>query len=222
MLDLLRGIVPLVLLAAVSPVIFVNAFTVASRGGVPAAARFTVGNAIVLVGLGMLGMGLIGVGSAAAATRELESRGVDAVIAVVMFALGAWFARTWWRERHAAAPRVSPRPRPRGGPSRMDTAGLVGFGVFSMATNFTTIPLALASAQRIGASSLPTTGRLALWLAATAIISAPAWLPAVLMERSGRHADLSERTRARIASVTTLVSATACVVGGVLLTVHAL
>ena len=81
---------PLVLIAAVSPVLFLNASRVVEAAGISAGLYFAGGAVLCLVGLGIPTMGLMGAATSQRVAADLASRGVDLALALVLIAYGAW------------------------------------------------------------------------------------------------------------------------------------
>lgn len=99
--SLLLYVVPICALAAVSPVLFLNASTIAGRDGARGSRKFLAGNAVVLALVGLPSMGLIGAAGAAFAERELTSSVVDGLLGAVLVAYGV---RQWLNRERAKAP----------------------------------------------------------------------------------------------------------------------
>jgi hypothetical protein len=81
---------PLVLIAAVSPVLFLNASRVVEAAGIAAGLCFAGGAVLCLVALGIPTMGLMGAATSQLLAADLASRGVDLTLALVLIAYGAW------------------------------------------------------------------------------------------------------------------------------------
>lgn len=83
------------------------------------------------------------------------------------------------RGRHRAAhrPDKPKKPRRASGPSRA-----FGFGLFSMATNFTTLALLVPGSKLIAAGDLAFPERAVLILVLAGLAATPAWLPVALAE----------------------------------------
>jgi len=77
---------PLVLIAAVSPVLFLNASRVVEAAGISAGLCFGGGAVLCLVALGVPTMGLMGAATSQRIAAELASRGVDLALALVLIA----------------------------------------------------------------------------------------------------------------------------------------
>lgn len=201
------SILPLTLLAAISPIVFLNASTVASNTGMRGAAQFVGGNLLVLGVIGAASMGLLGAAAASFTERELASRTVDALLALLLVGYGVRLLR-----RH-----TTPAPADPGDPHR----GVFAWGAIGMATNFTTLPLYVAVAQRLGSSPLPVEVTVPCLVASTAVVLTPAWLPALLLRLAPSRVGVKDRGRARVARWTRVASIAACGVGGTFLLWHA-
>lgn len=203
------SVLPLTILAAVSPVIFLNASTVVTNDGGRGAIRFLAGNALVLVVLGGASMGLLGAAAAGDAARALASRWVDAALALVLIG----YAVKLIRAPHQPPPTAGQVVRP--------SRGVFAWGVIGMLTNYTTLPLYLSVAQRLGASPLPAVVNVLYLLVATALVLAPAWLPALLLRVAPGLVAVSPRWEGRIARGTRTASIVACFIGATFLLWHA-
>lgn len=209
---LLLWLLPLTLLAMISPVMFLNASTVAANRGPADRWRFVAGNGVVLVVLGVLAMGLLGA-ALEQATEELFSRRVEIVLGVLMMFVSGALLRGLLTDRARQkagepAPVVAEPNLPR---------SLVGWGAVSMITNLTTVPLYLAMAQRIGASTLPLVVRIVLLAVVTVLVLAPAWGPVLVANRVPPERRLSERTLRRVSWWMRVGSFVASLAGALLL-----
>lgn len=203
------SVLPLTILAAVSPVIFLNASTVATNDGERGAMQFLAGNALVLAVLGGASMGLLGAAAADDAARALASRWVDAALALVLIGYAVKLIRT------------PPKPPPTTGQAVVPSRGIFAWGVIGMLTNYTTLPLYLSVAQRLGASPLPAVVNVVYLLVATALVLTPAWLPALLFRVAPDLVVVSPRWEGRIARGTRTASIVACFIGATFLLWHA-
>lgn len=207
---------PLVLLAAVSPVLFLNASRVVESAGAKAGAYFAAGAACCLLALGVPAMGLMGAATSQKITAELTSRGVDLVLAVVLIGYGV---QQLVQSRRPHATSKSPSA---GQDSALpkDGRGLFAAGLLGMITNFTTLPLFLSVAQRLGAVSIDWALRSLLLLVVIAVVVTPAWLPLLLHAIAPAKSGLSPQLRARIQRATQQISIGACFLGGVVIIWH--
>ena len=210
---------PLVLIAAVSPVLFLNASRVVEAAGISAGLYFAGGAVLCLVALGIPTMGLMG-GAATSQliAGDLASRSVDLALALLLIAYGVWQVVRSRRNRTAAG--GSPRNRddalPTGGRA-LFAAGLLG-----MLTNFTTLPLYLSVAQRLSSVAAPWWGRALLLVSVVVVVAAPVWLPVGMSAVAPDHSWLGPETRGRIQTATQRISIGACFVGGAVIIWHVL
>lgn len=211
LLALLATVVPLSLLAAASPVIFLNSATFVLRGQRSSAWGYLTGNALVLLPIGIAAAGLLGAATATQLDRDIASRTVDAVLGLVLLGYGAWLVR---RAEH---------PAPTGGGSRR---GSVPFGLLAMATNFTTLPLYISAAQHVGNARPPLWAATLLIAGITVVTVTPAWLPLALTQVAPTLLNRFTRTppesqTPRRWTVGTLIPIAACLLGGAILLIHA-
>ena len=205
------SVLPLAFLAAWSPVVFLNASTVVTNHGERGALRFLAGNALVLGVIGFASMGLLGATAEDATRRALASRGVDLVLALVLIGYAVKLIRT------PPAPPPSAGAREAAGEAR----GLFAWGVVGMVTNYTTLPLYLSVAQRLGASPLPAVVNVIYLIVATAIVLAPAWIPTLVFRFAPDRVGVSPKAQERIARWTRGASIVACFIGAAFLLWHA-
>jgi hypothetical protein len=207
---------PLVLIAAVSPVLFLNASRVVEAAGISAGFFFAGGAVLCLVAFGIPTMGLMGAATSQLVTAGLASRWVDLALALVLIAYGVWQAVR--SRRHRTATGVSHGDKdaalPTGGQA-LFAAGLLG-----MLTNFTSLPLYLSVAQRIGTVAVPWWARAVLLASVIVIIATPVWLPVVLRAVAPQHSGLRPETRRKIQLATQRISIGACFVGGAVIIWH--
>jgi hypothetical protein len=210
---------PLVLIAAVSPVLFLNASRVVEAAGISAGLCFAGGAVLCLVAVGIPTMGLMG---GAAASRlvaaGVASRGVDLTLALVLVTYGAWQVARSRRDRTAtgASPGNKDDALPTGGRA-LFAAGLLG-----MLTNFTTLPLYLSVSQRIGSVVAPWWARALLLALVVVVVAAPVWLPVGLKAVAPERSRIKPETRGRIQTATQWISIGACFVGGAVIIWHVL
>jgi hypothetical protein len=210
---------PLVLIAAVSPVLFLNASRVVEAAGISAGLCFAGGAVLCLVAVGIPTMGLMG---GAAASRlvaaGVASRGVDLTLALVLVTHGAWQVARSRRDRTAtgASPGNKDDALPTGGRA-LFAAGLLG-----MLTNFTTLPLYLSVSQRIGSVVAPWWARALLLALVVVVVAAPVWLPVGLKAVAPERSRIKPETRGRIQTATQWISIGACFVGGAVIIWHVL
>ena len=209
---------PLVLIAAVSPVLFLNASRVVEAAGISAGLFFAGGAVLCLVALGIPTMGLMGAATSQRLAADLASRGVDLTLALVLIAYGAWQVARSRRDRTAAGASRETKDDalPTGGRS-LFAAGLLG-----MLTNFTTLPLYLSVAQRIGTVAAPWWARPLLLVLVIVVVATPVWLPVGLRAVAPAHSGLRPETRRRIQTATQRISIAACFLGGAVIIWHVL
>ncbi len=207
---------PLVLLAAVSPVLFLNASRVVESAGAKAGAFFAAGAACCLLALGVPAMGLMGAATSQKITAELTSRGVDLVLAAVLIGYGV---QQLVKSRRPHSPsKTSGAGQDAALPK--DGRGLFAAGLLGMITNFTTLPLFLSVAQRLGAVSIDWALRSLLLIVVIAIVVTPTWLPMLLHAITPAKSGLSPQLRARIQRATQQISIGACFLGGAVIIWH--
>jgi len=209
---------PLVLIAAVSPVLFLNASRVVEAAGIPAGLFFAGGAVLCLVALGIPTMGLMGAATSQRLAADLASRGVDLTLALVLIAYGAWQVARSRRDRTAAGASRETKDDalPTGGRA-LFAAGLLG-----MLTNFTSLPLYLSVAQRIGTVAAPWWARPLLLVLVIVVVATPVWLPVGLRAVAPAHSGLRPETRRRIQTATQRISIAACFLGGAVIIWHVL
>ena len=209
---------PLVLIAAVSPVLFLNASRVVEAAGISAGLFFAGGAVLCLVALGIPTMGLMGAATSQLLAADLASRGVDLTLALVLIAYGAWQVARSRRDRTAAGAShgTNDDALPTGGRA-LFAAGLLG-----MLTNFTTLPLYLSVAQRIGTVAAPWWARPLLLVSVIVVVATPVWLPVVLRAVAPEHSHLKPETRRKIQTATQRISIGACFLGGAVIIWHVL
>jgi hypothetical protein len=209
---------PLVLIAAVSPVLFLNASRVVEAAGISAGLFFAGGAVLCLLALGIPTMGLMGAAASQLVAADLASRGVDLVLALLLITYGAWQVVRSRRGRteRGASRGTKDEALPTGGHA-LFAAGLLG-----MLTNFTTLPLYLSVAQRLGTVAAPWWTRALLLVLVVVVVAAPAWLPVGLRAVAPKHSGLTSETRRRIQTATQWISIGACFVGGALIIWHVL
>lgn len=197
MLHLLLVLVPLGLAASVSPVMLTEqTVLLAVPGGRRAGLLYAVGAATVLVLLvaAVLVMGR----SLSLPTAPHLDATLDLVVGGALVALALAVHLVPARERQPS----------RRGTRQLGPAAALGFGVFSMGTNVTTLALVVPAAKEIAAASVPTWGRLLASALLVALACLPAWGPVLLVAAAptaagrflGRVEDLLHR-RGRLLAV---------------------
>jgi hypothetical protein len=209
---------PLVLIAAVSPVLFLNASRVVQAAGISAGLCFAGGAALCLVALGIPTMGLMGATTTQLVAADLASRGVDLALALVLIAYGAWQVVRSRRDRTAAGASSGNKD----GALPTGARALFAAGLLGMLTNFTSLPLYLSVAQRIGTVATPWWARGLLLVLVVVVVAAPVWLPVGLRAVAPEHSRLGPETRRRIQTATQRISIGACFLGGAVIIWHVL
>jgi hypothetical protein len=166
--QVLALIVPFGLAGAVSPVMLVEQTVIlAGPDGKRAGTRYAAGAALALL---LFVSVLVLFGRAISLPQEphLDAT-LDIVIGslLVVFALAIRWRRPRQRNAHRARRKMGPREA-------------LGFGVFSMATNFTTLALVVPAAKEIASSNLDLAGRAIVIAVLVVLASTPAWLPVAL------------------------------------------
>jgi threonine/homoserine/homoserine lactone efflux protein len=209
---------PLVLIAALSPVLFLNASRVVEAAGLSAGLCFAGGAVLCLVAFGIPTMGLMGAATSQLVATGLASRGVDLILALLLIGYGAWQLLRSRRHRTSsdALREKQDDALPAGGRA-LFAAGLLG-----MLTNFTSLPLYLSVAQRIGTVAAPWWTRSLLLAMVVVVVAAPVWLPIALRAVAPKHSRLRPETRRRIQTATQRISIGACFVGGAVIIWHVL
>jgi len=209
---------PLVLIAAVSPVLFLNASRVVEAAGTSAGLYFGGGAVLCLIALGVPTLGLMGATTSQRLAADLASRGVDLALALVLIAYGAWQVVRSHRHRSAAGDSSETKDHalPAGGRA-LFAAGLLG-----MITNFTTLPLYLSVAQRIGTVTVPWWAKALLLVMVVIVVATPVWLPVGLRAVVPAHSGLRPETRRKIQTATQRISIGACFLGGAVIIWHVL
>jgi hypothetical protein len=209
---------PLVLIAAVSPVLFLNASRVVEAAGISAGLCFAGGAVLCLVALGIPTLGLMGAATSRLVAAGLASRGVDLTLALVLITYGAWQVARSRRHRTGGGASSGNKDEalPTGG-RQLLAAGLLG-----MLTNFTTLPLYLSVAQRIGTVSAAWWTRGLLLTLVIVVVATPVWLPVGLRAVAPEHSGLRPETRRKIQTATQRISIGACFVGGAVIIWHVL
>jgi Sap-like sulfolipid-1-addressing protein len=209
---------PLVLIAAVSPVLFLNASRVVEAAGIAAGLYFGGGAVLCLIALGVPTLGLMGATTSQLLAADLASRGVDLALALVLIAYGAWQVVRSQQHRSAAGDSSETKDHalPTGGRA-LFAAGLLG-----MITNFTTLPLYLSVAQRIGTVTVSWWAKALLLVMVVIVVATPVWLPVGLRAVVPAHSGLRPETRRKIQTATQRISIGACFLGGAVIIWHVL
>jgi hypothetical protein len=91
-----------------------------------------------------------------------------------------------------------------------------------MITNFTTLPLYLSVAQRIGTVTAPWWTRALLLILVIVVVATPVWFPVGLRAVAPKHSGIRPETRRRIQTATQRISIGACFLGGAVIIWHVL
>jgi len=169
-------VIPLGLAGAVSPVMLTEqTVLLAGRDGARAGPRFAAG--VILVLLIVVGTVMLFGRAISLPTEPRLNASLDLLlgllllsVAVLAHALGGRLAA---RSSHGSAHRQDPSG------SRRARAAFP-FGVFSMATNFTTLALMVPAAKEISTADVDLAGRTILVLVLVGLAATPAWLPVAL------------------------------------------
>jgi len=178
-LHLLLVLVPLALASSVSPVMLTEqTVLLAGPQGRRSGQLYAVGTATVLLVL-VGGIVVLGQSLSLPATPHLNAS-LDLVVGALLLVL-AMALRVWHPRNHSTERRAR---------ERMSPPAAYAFGVFSMATNVTTLALVVPAAKEIAASEL------AAWegvVAAALLVAAacvPAWGPVALVAGAPDTADV--------------------------------
>jgi len=210
--------VPLVLIAAVSPVLFLNASRVVEAAGISAGLCFGGGAVLCLVALGVPTMGIMGAATSQLVSTGLASRTVDLTLALVLIIYGAWQVVRSRRDRTTTD--ASRDNKDEALPTSL--RALLAAGLLGMLTNFTSLPLYLSVTQRIGTVAVPWWARILLLVSVIVVVATPVWLPVGLRAVAPEHSGIKPEMRHRIQTATQRISIAACFVGGALITWHVL
>lgn len=215
-LSVIASVLPLALLSAVSPMVFVNATTIQLRDGARGTLHFLTGNLILVTLICVVGAGLLGATFTSFVEREVVSTGVDVVLALVLLAYGTYLLRQNYRPTAH---------------STQSSNNLVR-GLIIMATNFTSIPLILAASQHLGASDWPVWAVIPSLAICAALTVAPAWLPLLLATampgvlakvQARQQRGAQESTQRRLGSrISALLPVGTCLLGAAILIIHAI
>lgn len=211
---LLGSVWYLVLVAAVSPVMILNASAAVHGQGRREGWAFVAGAGIVLLAIGVTSFGLLGTAATDFASRQLASHTVDRVLGILLTLFGFHLAWKRWGSPRWKRPTEKHK---NSGPRSTGTRGMFTWGVLGMATNFTTIPLFISSSQRIGTADLPMIVRILVLLLSWWIVLVPAWFPVVMDRIRPNGHGISGRTRERVTRWTGIASIVACIGSGIII-----
>lgn len=173
MLHLLVVLVPLGLAAAVSPVMLTEQ-TVLMSGprGARTGLAYATGTATVLVVV-VGAVLLVGRSVALPQAPRLDAT-LDLTIGGLLLGLAVLVAR--WPRWHPTRQRERRRS-----PAQLAPPAVFAFGLFSMATNVTTLALVVPAAKEIAAESVPPWGTAVAAATLVTLASLPAWAPVALV-----------------------------------------
>ena len=166
MVSVLALVIPLAFAGAISPVMLTEqTVLLAGRDGRRVAASYALGVATTLLVLLSL---LVLFGRSIALPKEPSlSASLDIVLGALLVLIAAVLR---YRRPRSPKPRKS---RDRG----LSPTQALGFGVVSMATNFTTLAVMVPIAKEIAASHLDVLARLVVLAIVVVVAALPAWLP---------------------------------------------
>ena len=210
LVGLLAWVLPLSLVSALSPMMFLQSSALMVQRGAGAALKYCLGQGTILAINAPIALGVI---AQTWVEREIASKRVSAVLGLLLFAFAAWVigrSGVRRRERRLETPAFTFPDR-----------GPYLFGLLNGASDYAGIIVFGAIAQRTGAAEIAWYAKIVVVLSSAVIILIPAWLP-VLLARVGRNDRLVTRggpILSRIALLGTIVSS---LVGGTILIVHSL
>ena len=178
-------ILPLGLAAAISPMLFTEQTVLIAGQGVRAGRLFAagaLGTLLVFVSATVLFGRAISL-----PTEPRLDASLDILVGVLLFAAAA------------IVPYVH-RPRRKTHDDHHAVAGeaALPFGVFSMATNFTTLALVVPAAKEIATTESEIAGRLVLTVLLVALAGIPAWLPLALSRLAPEAGDRATAAAGRL------------------------
>jgi len=173
LLQVLLLIIPFGLASAISPVMLTEQTVLLASGGRHAGRRYAAGAFLVAL-LYIAALVLFGQGISLPQEPRLNAT-LAIVLGLLLLTAALLIRRGPHRSDHNAA-RVE-KPRHSFGPKRA-----FGFGLFSMATNLTTLALLVPGAKLIAAGDLAFPERAVLIFLLAALAATPAWLPVALAE----------------------------------------
>jgi threonine/homoserine/homoserine lactone efflux protein len=184
MLHLIMIVLPLGLSAAVSPVMLSEqVVVVGGPGGRRAGTLYALGTVLVLVPV-IVAVALLGRSVGLPSAPHLDAT-ADIVLGVLLLGAALGVARV---HRHPA-----PDPHPERAPSEPERGPMsprvaLGFGVVSMATNFTTLTIVVVAVKDVVAADKPVAESVVALAVLLVLATAPAWLPVLLSALPG-HAN---------------------------------
>lgn len=175
MLSTFLSILPFALAAAISPMMLAEQTLLLGTQGRSTGRRFALGVAFVLLVIVAL---LIAFGRAISLPKEPKlSSGLDILIGAGLLLIASFL---WWRKRHGHEKDPEEEGKKKSSSSRFGASGAYAFGMFSMATNFTSLALIVPATKEISASDTTFPERELLALILVFIVATPVWLPLAL------------------------------------------
>ena len=211
--ELLAWILPLTLLASLSPLMLVQSATIELEHGPQGVLQYLAGNVVVMAALGTATMGLLGVAASDWVSRELASKRVDAVLAGLLLVFGLRLLVLTVREHRQSAAANS-------GSVAIPSKGLFTFGLLGAATDLSGLPIYISIAQRIGVTAISWPERAFTLLVVTTIVLCPAWLPLALPRARGLQTIVTRIGR-QLSVGTRWATMIGCFLGAGLLALHA-
>lgn len=184
MLHLFAVVLPLGLSSAVSPMMFTQQLLlVGGPDGRRTANLYLAGTGVIVVAVAGL-VWFVGGAVNLPAVPRLDAT-ADVFLGVVLLVLALVI-----KQRHSRAPKVE-----RGPAKAMPASAAFGFGLFSMATNFTTLPILVAGAKEVTASGQAVSARLGAMAVLLVLACLPAWSPVAVVAASSRGIEFLNRVR---------------------------
>jgi hypothetical protein len=173
LLGTLLQIIPFGFAGALSPMMLTQQIVVlTSADGRRAATRYAIGAIAVLAAFVAI---LVFFGRVIALpSKPSLSATLDIILGLLLISVAIGL-QLLARHRESGSKANSGKGKSAFGPDRA-----LGFGMFSMATNFTTLALIIPAAKLIADSETILPGRVALSIVLVAMASTPAWLPIAL------------------------------------------
>lgn len=208
--ELLLSILPLVLIAPISPALFVQSSTIVMEQGPKAIGQFLAGNIVVLLVLGPASIGLLGVSVTDWADRELRSDRVGIVLALLLVAYGTYVLVNMIRHRHGFVAKLGPR-------HALPDHGLFAYGALNAATDFTGLPIYIAINQQIGIAQVDFNVKTLLFVVASAFFLMPIWLPWALYRRMSNFKGVVDKISRQLSAITQWSTLIGCFGGALIL-----
>lgn len=210
---LLTWVLPLSLVSALSPMMFLQSSALALRRGVGASLKYGAGQGTILAAIAPVGLGIMGNIAATWAERELASKQVNVVLGLLLFCFAAWVVSRSIVHRRRHGDEKSQLSLP--------DHGAYVFGLLNGASDYTGIVVFAAISQRTGAAGISLAAKLLVIILSALIILIPAWLP-VLLSRIPYYDRSVAKVGPVLSRVALLGTVLSSVVGGAILIVHGL